>query len=161
MWEFRRMDESFGFFPSQLITTTGLSGLNYTPTNSKKTNAFKVRLISRLNWLGFSLVICLLKGSDALLNIQSTLLMRCRWKQLWNRWSERLIEESTAVEIYSIHTGSKYIQVYSIQELIRRWDSERELFLRDIVHVESSAYAHWMDFLISTINIYARPNLCT
>jgi len=34
-------------------------------------------------------------------------------------------------------------------------------FLRDIVHVEASAYAHWTDFLISTINIYARPNLCT
>jgi len=47
------------------------------------------------------------------------------------------------------------------QELIRRWDSERELFLRDIVHVEASAYVHGTDFLISTINIYARPNLCT
>jgi len=43
------------------------------------------------------------------------------------------------------------------QELIRRWDSGRELFLRDIVHVEASPYAHWTDFLISTINIYARP----
>jgi len=29
------------------------------------------------------------------------------------------------------------------QELIRRWDSERELFYDDIIHVEASAYAHW------------------
>ena len=28
------------------------------------------------------------------------------------------------------------------QELISRWDSERELFY-NIVHVEASAYAHW------------------
>jgi len=28
------------------------------------------------------------------------------------------------------------------QELIRRWDSERELFYK-IAHVEASAYAHW------------------
>jgi len=49
------------------------------------------------------------------------------------------------------------LKIYK-QELIRRWDSERELFLRDIVHVEASAYAHWTHFLISTINIYARPN---
>jgi len=34
-------------------------------------------------------------------------------------------------------------QMQLIQELIRRWDSERELFLRDIVHVDASAYAHW------------------
>jgi len=26
------------------------------------------------------------------------------------------------------------------QELIRRWDSERQLFYDDIVHVEASAY---------------------
>jgi len=36
-------------------------------------------------------------------------------------------------------------------ELVRRWDSERELFYDDIVHVEASAYVHWTDFLISTI----------
>jgi len=41
------------------------------------------------------------------------------------------------------------------QELITRWDSERELFYDDIVHMQASAYAHWTDFLISTINIYA------
>ena len=35
-------------------------------------------------------------------------------------------------------------------ELVRRWDSERELFYHDIVHVEASAYAHCTDFLIST-----------
>jgi len=29
----------------------------------------------------------------------------------------------------------------------RRWDSERELFHDDIVHVQASAYAHWTDFL--------------
>ena len=50
-----------------------------------------------------------------------------------------------------------------VQELIRRWDSERELFYDDTVglHVQASAYTHWTDFVISTINIYARPNLCT
>jgi len=32
--------------------------------------------------------------------------------------------------------------VLTIQELIRRCDSERELFYDDIVHVEASAYAH-------------------
>ena len=60
-------------------------------------------------------------------------------------------------------TPDKYL--YSVtskeQELIRRWDSERELFYDDIDHVQASAYAHWTDFLISTINVYARPNLCT
>jgi len=34
-----------------------------------------------------------------------------------------------------------------LQELISRWDSEREGFYDDIVHVEASAYAHWTDFL--------------
>jgi len=29
------------------------------------------------------------------------------------------------------------------QELFRRWDSERELFYDNIVHVEASACAHW------------------
>jgi len=59
-------------------------------------------------------------------------------------------------------TASKYISLWlKQQELIRRWDSERELFYDDIVHVQASAYAHWTDFQISTINIYARPNLCT
>ena len=29
------------------------------------------------------------------------------------------------------------------QELIRKWDSERELFY-NIAHVDASAYAHWM-----------------
>jgi len=33
------------------------------------------------------------------------------------------------------------------QELIRRWDSERELFNDDIVYVQASAYARWTDFL--------------
>jgi len=28
-------------------------------------------------------------------------------------------------------------------ELIRRWDSKRELFYDNIVHVEASAYADW------------------
>ena len=41
--------------------------------------------------------------------------------------------------------------VFEQQELIRRWDSERELLYDDIVHVEASAYAHWTDFLTSTI----------
>ena len=47
------------------------------------------------------------------------------------------------------------------QELIRRWDSEHEHFNDYIVHVQASAYAHWTNFLISTINIFARSNLCT
>jgi len=54
------------------------------------------------------------------------------------------------------HTGPSHLW----QELIRRWDSECELFY-DIVHVEASTYTHWTDFLISTTNIYARLNLCT
>jgi len=29
-------------------------------------------------------------------------------------------------------------------------------FYDDIVHVEASAYAHWTDFLISTITIYVK-----
>jgi len=40
------------------------------------------------------------------------------------------------------------------QELIRSWDSERELFYDDIIHVEASAYAHWTDLLTSTTHIY-------
>jgi len=33
--------------------------------------------------------------------------------------------------------------VQKLQELISRWDSERERFYDDISHVEASAYAHW------------------
>jgi len=33
------------------------------------------------------------------------------------------------------------------QELIRRWDSECELFYDDILHVQASTYTHWTDFL--------------
>jgi len=36
------------------------------------------------------------------------------------------------------------------QELIRRWDSERELLYDDNIHVGASAYAHWTDLPIST-----------
>jgi len=43
------------------------------------------------------------------------------------------------------------------QELIRRWDSERELFYDDIVHIQASAYAHWTDFLISTKHLRYLP----
>ena len=39
---------------------------------------------------------------------------------------------------------------FVLQELIRRWDSERELLYNDNIHVEASAYAHWTDLLIST-----------
>jgi len=35
-----------------------------------------------------------------------------------------------------------YVITDIIQELIRRWDSERELFY-NIAHVEASDYAHW------------------
>jgi len=42
------------------------------------------------------------------------------------------------------------------QELISRWDSERERFYDDIVHVEVSAYAHRTDFL--SMLIYAAGN---
>jgi len=34
-------------------------------------------------------------------------------------------------------------------------------FYDGIIHVQASAYAHSTNFVISTINIYARPNLCT
>ena len=44
---------------------------------------------------------------------------------------------------------------WNLQELIRRWDSERELFHDDIVHVEAIACAHWIDFLISTVAVCA------
>jgi len=40
-----------------------------------------------------------------------------------------------------------------LQELTSRWDSEREHFYDDIVHVEASAYAQWTDFL--SMLIYA------
>jgi len=37
-----------------------------------------------------------------------------------------------------------------------------QIFYNDVIHVEASApYAHWTDLLISTINIYGRPNPCT
>ena len=39
-------------------------------------------------------------------------------------------------------------------------NSERELFY-DIRHIEASTYAHWTDIVISSINIYGKPNLCT
>jgi len=42
------------------------------------------------------------------------------------------------------------------QELISRRDSERERFYDDIVHVETSAYAHLTDFL--SVLIYAAAN---
>jgi len=38
------------------------------------------------------------------------------------------------------------------QELIRRWDGERELLYDDNIHVEASAYAHWTCFLITTVS---------
>jgi len=50
------------------------------------------------------------------------------------------------------------------QELTRRWDSEREHFYDDIVHAEASNYAHWIDFLISTIikhRIFINIRQCT
>jgi len=45
--------------------------------------------------------------------------------------------------------------------LILNKNSERELLYDDNIHVEASAYAHWTDLLIYTINIYGGPNLCT
>jgi len=48
-----------------------------------------------------------------------------------------------------------YLQILK-QELISRWDSERERFYVDIVHIEASAYAHWTDFL--SMLIYAAAN---
>jgi len=42
------------------------------------------------------------------------------------------------------------VNAAKIQELIRGWDSERELLYDDSIHVEASAYAHWTDLLIST-----------
>jgi len=40
--------------------------------------------------------------------------------------------------------------------ILKQETSERELF-NDIVHIEASAYAHWTDFLITTVSdIYLR-----
>jgi len=50
----------------------------------------------------------------------------------------------------SYHIVSK---LYRKQELISRWDSEREHFYDDIVHVVASAYASWTYFL--SMLIYA------
>ena len=52
---------------------------------------------------------------------------------------------------------------FLLQELIRRWDSERELLYDDNIQVEASAYAHWTDLLLSTFYykyLWYRPNLC-
>jgi len=38
-----------------------------------------------------------------------------------------------------------------------RWESERQLFYNDIVHVQASAYAHWTNFLISTKHLSYLP----
>jgi len=38
---------------------------------------------------------------------------------------------------------------HELQELITRWDIERELIYDNVVHAEVSAYAHWTDCLIS------------
>ena len=53
-------------------------------------------------------------------------------------------------------TYFSWSSIHSIQELISRWDSKRERFYDDIVHVEASAYAHWTDFL--SMLIYAAAN---
>ena len=50
-------------------------------------------------------------------------------------------------------SGNMFPLVYEsplvLQELIRRWDSERELIYYDVVHAEASDYTHWTDILIS------------
>jgi len=54
------------------------------------------------------------------------------------------------MHVYMYHVTSPDVDG-CLQELIRRWDSERELFYNDIMHVQASAYAHWIDFLIYTM----------
>ena len=57
--------------------------------------------------------------------------------------------------LYGVYRPREWLWIDSNgkQELIRRWYSERELFHDDIVHAEASAYAHWTDFLISTVGL--------
>jgi len=57
----------------------------------------------------------------------------------------RLARKNVTKMVYFVSNG-KY------KKLIRRWDSEHELFWDDIVHIEASAYAHWTDFLITTVS---------
>jgi len=51
------------------------------------------------------------------------------------------VSSSGTGRIQSQNLKSQLVREYR-QELIRRWDSERELFY-NIAHVEASAYAHW------------------
>jgi len=60
----------------------------------------------------------------------------------------RIYVRSTAMRPNNNIHRQKYQRIR--QELIRRWDSERELLYDDNIHVEASAYAHWADLLIST-----------
>ena len=52
---------------------------------------------------------------------------------------------SAAGWAWSLHDGL-HRSSNNKQELINRWDSEREFFYDDIIHVEASAYAHWTHF---------------
>jgi len=66
----------------------------------------------------------------------------------WETWqSVVLISCSKSCGTHAQWTGDQAWQTAQCphwrQELIRRWDSERELLYDDNIHVEASAYAHW------------------
>ena len=81
-----------------------------------------------------------------------------RWRQanlFWLHGWRRLVELNTlwctTVTVVVCLKATKILRgvkkpsctfAWPKQELIRRWDSERELFY-NIAHVEASAYAHW------------------
>jgi len=49
---------------------------------------------------------------------------------------------TTRTQPWNCHLGAALLHAWK-QELIRRWDSERELLYDDNIHVEASAYSHW------------------
>ena len=64
----------------------------------------------------------------------------------------QILQNKTGIQFLLVVKTTALKQQIS-QELISRWDSQREHFYDDIVHVEASAYAHWTDFL--SMLIYA------
>ena len=71
------------------------------------------------------------------------------WSSELGLAGDRTIEVSAPLYTDPL-TNSNSHRRHEKQELIRRWDSERELLYDDNIHVEASAYAHWTDLLIST-----------
>jgi len=79
----------------------------------------------------------------------------------------RTVLQTVAQKRGNVNTKRCYLQfpINTFVPIINKNSPGAEIayvnFLRDNIHVEVSAYAHWTDYLISTITIYARPNLCT